>query len=410
MTSEAFVWAWLPGAANPVVVGALRSDAATHTFTYGRSYIDLPGVPLYLPELPLVRGEQRPDPSWEAHGCILDAGPDYWGRRVILAKHFGRLGAESDTDDLDLLTYLLESGSDRIGALDFQKSPTEYIPRTYEHQATLGELMSAADRIQAGKTLSPALTAAMLRGTSIGGARPKALIEDGDRKLIAKFSSMSDNYPVVKAEGIAMHLGAAAGLNIAPTEVVKAGDRDVLLVERFDRGVGATRRMMVSALTMLHQTPMNGRYATYPQLADLIRARFTEPDATLHELFSRIVFNVIVGNIDDHARNHAAFWDGEALTLTPAYDVCPQPRAGGEVYQALAIARDGDRRSRLEVCEKAADVYHLSPAAAREIIERQVAVVKDGFAAAADLVELETADRVRLNGGAILNQSIFYRD
>jgi serine/threonine-protein kinase HipA len=116
-----------------VVVGALRSDAATHTFTYGRSYIDLPGVPLYLPELPLVRGEQRPDPSWEAHGCILDAGPDYWGRRV------------------------------------------------YEHQATLGELMSAADSIQAGETLSPALTAAMLRGTSIGGARPKALVEDGER-------------------------------------------------------------------------------------------------------------------------------------------------------------------------------------------------------------------------------------
>lgn len=412
MTSDtAYVWVWLPGESEPVVAGRLRKDAATHTFTYGVSYLARGNaLPLYLPELPLRRGVRRPDPTWEAHGCILDAAPDYWGRRVILARHYGRLIAESDTDDLDLLAYLLESGSDRIGALDFQESPDEYIPRTFEHHATLSDLLSAADRIQSGEPLTPALTEAMLRGTSIGGARPKVLIDDEGRKLIAKFSSTTDTYPVVKAEGIAMHLASEAGLDVARTEVVKVGDRDVLLVERFDRGAGGNRKMMVSALTMLELTPMNGRYATYPQFADLIRARFTDPDQTLHQLFSRVVFNVIVGNIDDHARNHAAFWDGTQLTLTPAYDLCPQPRSVGEVEQALAIDRNGDRRSRLQVCERAAGVYHLTSAEARGIIDHQVSVVEDGWDEAATRVGLDERDRQRLKGGAILNPSIFYED
>jgi serine/threonine-protein kinase HipA len=410
-SKSAFVWVWLPGATEPVVAGALRQNAQSHEFVYGTSYLNrTDSIPLYLPELPLVRGAQRPDPTWEAHGCLLDSGPDYWGRRVILAKHFGRLGATSDTDDLSLLTYLLESGSDRIGALDFQASPTDYVPRTFEHQATLADLLSAADRIEAGEALTPALTEAMLRGTSIGGARPKALIDDGERKLIAKFSSTTDPYPVVKAEAIAMRLAVAAGLNVAHTDLVRTGDRDVLLVERFDREANGGRRMMVSALTMLQLTPMNGRYATYPNLADEIRARFVEPDQTLRELFRRIVFNVVVGNTDDHARNHAAFWDGRDLTLTPAYDLCPQPRAGGEVNQAMAINREGDKRSRVEVCLKAAGVYHLTHSEAAEIIDHTVSAVKDGWADAADQAELSTIDRERLHGGAFLNQSIFYTD
>lgn len=410
-SDSAYVWVWLPGQTEPVVAGRLRKDATTHSFTYGASYLTRADkVSLYSPELPLRRGVHRPDPTWEAHGCILDAAPDYWGRRVILAKHFGHLEEDRDTDDLNLLTYLLESGSDRIGALDFQESAEEYTPRTFEHQATLTDLLEAADRLQAGLPLTPAQTEALLRGTSIGGARPKALIDDDGQKLIAKFSSTTDTYPVVKAEGIAMHLATKVGLSVAAVEVVKAGDRDVLLVERFDRGPAGTREMMVSALTMLGFTPMNGRYVTYPQLADLVRARFTEPDKTLRELFGRIVFNVIVGNIDDHARNHAAFWDGEMLRLTPAYDVCPQPRSVGEVEQALAIDRNGDRRSRLQVCERAAAVYHLTPKEARDLIDRQVSIVQEGWGAAASLVGLDDRDRDRLKGGAILNQSIFSRD
>ncbi len=91
---------------------------------------------------------------------------------------------------------------------------------------------------------------------------------------------------------------------------------------------------MVSALTMLELTPDLGHYATYYELADLIRARFARPKAALVELYSRIVFNVLIGNTDDHARNHAAFWDGDLLDLTPAFDLTPQPRSGGETARS----------------------------------------------------------------------------
>ncbi|HMG62355.1 MAG TPA: HipA N-terminal domain-containing protein, partial [Streptosporangiaceae bacterium] len=131
--TEAFVWAWLPGASEPVVAGRLETGGEIVYFTYGRSYLDRPGaIPLYLSELPLRQGRIRPPDGLAVAGCIRDSGPDAWGQRVILQRRTGRLTADSDTGDLGLLTYLLESGSDRIGALDFQASATAYEARTSE--------------------------------------------------------------------------------------------------------------------------------------------------------------------------------------------------------------------------------------------------------------------------------------
>ena len=161
----------------------------------------------------------------------------------------------------------------------------------------------------------------MQHGTAIGGARPKALIRDGDVKYVAKFSSSNDAWNVVKAEFVAMRLAGLAGLDAAPVKLVRALDKDVLLVRRFDReraGTGWTRRAMVSALTILGLDERMAAHASYEDLADVVRARFTAPAAALRELFGRMTFNVLVGNTDDHARNHAAFWDGAALALTPA--------------------------------------------------------------------------------------------
>jgi serine/threonine-protein kinase HipA len=144
---------------------------------------------------------------------------------------------------------------------------------------------------------------------------------------------------------------------------------------------------------MLGLGELYARYASYADLADLVRARFTAPRETLRELFARLVFNVLCGNRDDHARNHAAFWNGAELSLTPAYDLDPQPRDTGEATQAMAITRDGDRRSRLTTCLDAAGQFLLSPGDARAMIDRQVALIADGFAAAADEVRMAEADR-----------------
>ena len=414
-TSEApqtaFVWAWLPGAVDPVVAGRIDRVGERYDFTYGRSYLERRGaIPLYEPELPLRAGRQAPPPPLDIAGCLADASPDSWGQRVILARRRGRLDRSSDTGDLDRLTYLLESGSNRIGGLDFQHSPTEYVPRAGDLTANLAELLQAADLLQEGAVLSDALAAALLRSTSIGGARPKALLDDGVTGRIAKFSSTTDPYPVVKAEAVAMELARRAGVTAAASEVTEVAGRDVLLVERFDRTPDGGRRMVVSALTMLGLTEMTARYATYPELADIIRARFDDPMQTAHELFRRIVVNVAVGNIDDHARNHAAFWNGERLALTPAYDLCPQLRSGNEVTQAMAITRDGDRRSRFAVCRAAAAEFLLSSGEADEIIDEVRATIHDHWRDAAELCRLTASERQQLWGRQILNESIEYTD
>lgn len=405
---DAYVWVWLPRATSPVVAGLLEARRGGVTFTYGQSYLERPGaVPLYEPELPLRRGRIEPPDGLRMASCIRDAGPDAWGQRVILARRSGHLESRSDTQDLDPLDYLLESGSDRIGALDFQVSPTDYRPR--RESAGLQEMQQAAQDLEEGKRLPEPLAAALLRGTSIGGARPKVLLDDGARGLIAKLSSTTDHYPVVKAEAVGLELGRRVGLDVPASRVIESLGRDVLLVDRFDRTeVPGERRLVVSALTILGLDEMLAHYATYPDLADAIRARFSDPQATLRELFARIVLNICIGNIDDHARNHSAFWDGSQLTLTPAYDLCPQVRSGETAAQAMAIGRDGDRASQLSVCRAAAAEYLLEAADADAIIDQVVTTIEEQWSDAADAAQLTEAQRTQLWGRQILSPFIFY--
>jgi serine/threonine-protein kinase HipA len=407
--AEAYVWVWLPGATEPIVAGRLEAVGDLLDFNYGRSYLAREeAIPLYLPELPLRSGRIPALDGMTIAGCLSDAMPDAWGQRVVMR----RLGEGADSADPAVfgpLTYMLESDSDRIGALDFQASPDTYVARE-EGAASLDELGEAAAAVDEGKPLSAGLRRALLHGSSVGGARPKALLRDGERNLIAKFSSSTDTYAVVKGEFAAMELAARVGLDVAKVEIAEALGKDVLLVERFDRSCdenGEHRRAVVSALTMLELDETLARYAGYADLAQLIRERFTKPRATLRELFGRIVFNVLVGNTDDHARNHAAFWDGEMLSLAPAYDVCPQARSGGEASQGMQIAPDGSRMSRLDVCLDAADIYMLDVTEAREIIDGQVETIESQWSTVCELAGMSDADRDHFRGRQFLNPYAF---
>lgn len=400
MSSErpwrAFVWVWLPGASEPVVAGRLDEEGGETSFVYGRSYLARPdAISLYTPELPLVQERIRPLPDLDVPGCILDACPDAWGQRVIMNRLIGADAARTDPAEVGLLTFLLESGSDRIGALDFQSSPDDYVPRGRE-TATLKELATSAQRVEEGIPLSPVLDAALLHASSVGGARPKALIDDGDRRLIAKLSSSTDTFAVVQGEYVAMELARRAGLRVATVQLTRALGKTVLLVERFDRVPGsAERRAIVSALTILGLNELAACWAGYAELAQIVRARFTEPAATLRELFARITFNILVGNTDDHARNHAAFWDGQTLTLTPAYDICPQLRSAGRATQAMIIGDESDhfKESQVAGCVQRAHLYQLTEAAAREIVDHQIAVIESDWNEVCDRAELPEAER-----------------
>jgi serine/threonine-protein kinase HipA len=319
--------------------------------------------------------------------------------------------SDPTVDDLGELTYMLESGSDRIGGLDFQASATDYVSRDHG-QATLADLEGAARAFEEGEPIPEALVDALAHGTSIGGARPKALLTDGGRHLIAKFSSSNDRFPVVKGEFVAMTLARQAGLNVAGVELTEAHGRDIVLIERFDRPSEGGRRLIVSALTMLGLDEMDAALASsYAELAAVIRDRFRDPVETLRELFGRITFNILCSNIDDHARNHAAFWDGRLLTLTPAYDVCPQARAGGEVRQAMAIGSDGWRFSQLAGCVERAGEYlpgRTAEITARAIIDQEVATIRGGWDDACDRARLTRRQRDEFWERQFLNPYAFY--
>lgn len=221
------------------------------------------------------------------------------------------------------------------------------------------------------------------------------LIDDEAKKFIAKFSAINDTYSVVKAEFVAMRLTTACGLSAASVSMTRVAQKDVLLIERFDRTHttdGWTRRAMVSALTMLGLDEMMARYASYEDLAGLIRHRFTDPKNTLRDLYGRICFNVLCGNTHDHARNHAAFWDGKRLTLTPAYDICPQGRTGSEATQVMLI-KDENRASTLATCLATAPDYNLKEREAATLIEHQITTIAGQWQEVCDEADLSAVDR-----------------
>ena len=406
---ESYVWMWLPEQINPRPVGHLKVEGQNIHFAYLSSYLDSrpsqeAPISVYYPELPLQPGKLPLVEGLSIPSSIRDASPDAWGRRVILNRLFDESRKENEPSYVNEITYLLNSNSDRIGALDFQLSETEFIPRSTP-QVSLNSLVESAERLENGLPLTEEHNAALFHGTSIGGARPKAFVDNDGKKYIAKFSTSSDHINFVKMEFIAMKLARLAGLEVANVGLIKVNKKDVLLVERFDRVNQQEkwfRRHMVSGLTLLELDEMMARYASYETLAEIIRYRFANPKKTLRELFSRLVFNILCGNTDDHARNHSAFWDGKSLTLTPAYDICPQSRAGNIASQAMNII-GRNNFSQLKNCAATAHNFLLSMSQANEIIEQIKDSIQNNWNDLCEEASLMAAEKNALWGRQFLN-------
>lgn len=409
---EVDVLAWLPRQSEAVLVGQALHDGDAVSYRYDRAYLKRPGaIPLFAADLPLSADRLHPPAPHRLAPTLRDALPDRWGRRVIVAA-LSKPGLQPvREDEIDDITLMLQTGSDRIGALGFRR-PNTVDNRDGTAPASLKDLMVLADLVAAIAPLPPPMHHLVAAVASIGGARPKALFTDAarNRKFIAKFSIEDDSYPVVCAEFVAMRLAALAGLDVAPVEIVSVGDRDILLVERFDRirgqGGGWERRPMVSALTWTQVDEMSARHITYPQLAGIMDRMCKDPVADKEELFARIVFNILVGNTDDHARNHAAFWDGQNLELTPAYDVSPQRRTTRTANLAMALA-DGSRAAQLANAAAIAPVFGISGPAFRRIRERLVGTIVQHWLDVCDEAGLVQSERAALVGCQFLNEFAF---
>ena len=387
MTSESrqcFVYLWLPGATSAVTAGRFeltrnRQGSPLGRFVYGRSYLARPdAVPLDPTELTLAATTFETTALNGVFGALRDSGPDYWGRMVI-ERALRR-------PNLDEIAYLLESPDDRAGALGFGLGSTPPAPRrAFNQTLDLAKLQEAADSLLAGDDTAGSdaeqIDRLMLLGTSMGGARPKAVVEDGDGLWLAKFNKPGDRWNNARVEHAMLTLAAKAGVATAASRLVTVGKRDVLLVKRFDRDRvrdGYTRARMVSGITLLRTDDnalSRGRWS-YVLLAEELRRISAEPQKNAHELFRRMVFNALISNVDDHPRNHAVIARDQGWTLSPAYDLTPANPVSETARDLALTCGDLGRWANAANLMTQAARFLLSPEAAAAIIDEVEAVVK----------------------------------
>ena len=222
-TREAFVWIWLPGKTAPVVAGRVHAEDDHFVFTYGRSYLAREdAIPVYTPELPLRTGAIVPEPPLEIANSLRDSSPDAWGRRVIAHRFVSGRDGAGEMVDFDELTFMLQSGSDRIGALDFQASPRDYVPRESDNE-TLDRLLDSADRVDRGLPLAPDLAEALQHGTAIGGGEAEGA-HPGWRRQVCREVLLVDRHLRRHQDGIHRHASRKGGWAERRAGQARSGD------------------------------------------------------------------------------------------------------------------------------------------------------------------------------------------
>jgi serine/threonine-protein kinase HipA len=331
--SECFVYITLPGEVSPVTAGRFvldqnRAGVWLGRFVYGRSYLeDARAVPIDPVELKLSRNTYETVQLNGIFGALRDASPDFWGRRVI-EKH-------AQKTMLGEMDYLLESPDDRAGALGFGLNQTPPAPlRTFNKTLDLEKLQEVAEELIKDEIpndpAAPQVQELLLLGTSMGGARPKAVVQDEEGLWIAKFNRPDDRWNNTRVEHAMLRLARRCGINAAESRIETVGGKDVLLIKRFDRektDAGYKRARMISGRTALRadEAPDTRARWSYVLLVEELRRFVTEPQKDARELFRRMCFNALISNLDDHPRNHAFLAKDLNWGLSPAYDLTPSP-------------------------------------------------------------------------------------
>lgn len=416
MTSDApqecFVYITLPGQTVPVTAGrfvlsADRRGVAEGRFVYGRSYLERPNAVALDPvELKLAPRTYSTAAMGGVFGALRDASPDYWGRRVI-QRHLGKAQPGE-------MEYLLYSPDDRAGALGFGLNQTPPAPRrTFNQTLELAKLQSIADVIMtddrpAADGAGPAddhdqVEKLMMIGTSMGGARPKAVVEDDDGLWVAKFNCSDDPWNNARVEHAMLLLARTCGLITAESRVVDVAGRDVLLVKRFDREKtpeGYLRARMVSALTLLRAEDSyqsRGKWS-YVLLAEEVRRVCAEPAQDAVELFRRMCFNALISNVDDHPRNHAVIAKETDWKLSPAYDLTPAVPISQERRDLAMECGDAGRFANAHNLLSQSARFLLAPDEAVVIIDSMEAQVRSMWYGVARSAGVSEKDCERISG------------
>ncbi len=383
-----YVYIHLPAVGQFVPAGILdiSQDASgvLSEFRYGHRYLErTDAIPLDPLQLPLTNQNFQ---TTGLFGAFRDASPDSWGRHLLdrAAEEY-----EVRPTEFDYLTVLDQDS--RIGALAFgpdlqgpRPHTPPWRPETVDgDRLDLAGMLEAVDAILSAEKLPPEFRRFLLRGSSVGGAKPKAAVDYEGRFWIAKFSETLDNWPTCRAEMAAMHLAKRCAIRVPPCRVISIRGRDVFLIERFDRyGEHAhpLRQHFVSAMTLIGSQDITK--GSYGDIARAIR-RFGPTDSLegdLTELFRRMVFNILCNNSDDHLRNHGFLFDlpSRMWRLSPVYDLVPQPQweKDEKSHLILGVGQQGALATLDNALSRTAD-FGLKREAAEKIVLEMTGTVRN---------------------------------
>lgn len=350
---------------TPTLAGTLELQASGGLFRYAPQWLEqawaYPLDPVNLPLSPRVYTTRS---RTGVFGVFSDAGPDDWGTRVMLHGH-SRLPANE-------LERLLATNGHGAGTLRFSLSRTRPKQSSVPSMALLDELEQAARHLAQNEPVSDQALQILLPGSSMGGARPKvSLRDDNGAEYIAKFSMLGDIYDVPRVEHATLRLAAACGIRVADSHVHQLTQRSVLMVRRFDRSPDDPVHF-ISAHSLFNQDRVRPRPdalhdpCSYPALARILRTHGRSMEEC-RELYRRLLFNILMGNTDDHAKNHALLYHirQKQWALSPAYDLLPI--ISGSTEHALGIGNSG-RQGTIDNALSACHAFGLDETSAQEMI------------------------------------------
>ena len=362
----------------PIRVGQLwvheRHGRESMSFEYDSDWLSLKDRFSLDLALKLETGSFHASQEKPVFGAIDDSAPDRWGR--FLMRRFERKKAKEQKHTLRTLRetdfLLMVDDKARQGALRFKREEqgsflttygTNYIPPL----ARLGQLLQAAEHVLETHNTDEDNQLLLAPGFSLGGARPKATVRDKEDHLaIAKFSRKDDDVDVIGWEAVALSLASKAGIEVPVWSLTKAGDKKVLVSRRFDRKKDI-RIPFLSAMSAV--SAKDGDMHSYLEIAEAIRKMSAAPKEDLKELWRRIVFNVLISNLDDHLRNHAFLYTGiSGWRLSPAYDLNPVP--SDIKPRVLSTAIDLiDPTASLDIAMDVIDFFDIRPNEAKEVVK-----------------------------------------
>lgn len=379
------------------LVGRCRFVAKRHArssvFEYADEWLERPDAFAIDPtNLPLDdRRIHTSSPKSALPGSLRDAAPDRWGR-MLVRRAYRKSEQERALSEIDYLLAI--NDQTRIGALRCRFEGENRFDRDAGNHRIpplvhLPALVSAANAIQTNTETAEDLKLLLNEGSPLGGARPKSAVMDDDgAPAIAKFPKADDDRSIAHGEVLAMKLAARAGVNAAPARLVNAAGRPVALIARFDRRDGR-RIPFLSAMSLLGLD--DGEDAAYTDIAERIRMHSSEPTADLRELWRRIVFGVLIGNLDDHPRNHGFLYDGDGKwRLSPAYDLNPVPAEERARELTTWISEEGPAAD-LDIARRAAPFFALAEDQAEAVIAEVRAALK-GWRDVARRLGMDSAD------------------